>query len=139
MKEFPLEDFIQEEKPTKKPTKHQRPKNEKTLGKELLEAIETFDMAMREIYRPLGNEESKKLEALVNEAQQCSPTSEDLFMMRKILDMMERAHQAKGEAIAYPRIEEKEVSAISFIEDTSNSFEMAFKIGMAYERLKSKD
>lgn len=136
MKEFPIEDFITEEKAKTKPAK-QRPKSQKTLGQEILKAIEVFDMVMRELHRPLDSEEAKKLELLVNEAQKCTPDGEDMFMMRKVLDMMERANQAAVDSEPDSRLGGEKGSTRALIGERSNPFEMAFKIGMAYERLKS--
>ncbi len=135
MKEFPLDDYIIEEIAKVKPSK-KHPKSQKTLGQEILKAIEVFDMAMRELHRPLDREEASKLERLINEAQNCSPNSEDMFMMRKVLDMMEKSNEAMeaeveaqtGAQISSPR---------KLFSSRSNPYEMAFKIGMAYERLKS--
>ena len=68
MKEFPIEDYLTEEKAQKKPAR-QITKKDRTLGKEILKAIEAFDMVMYELHRPLDSGEAKRLETLVNEAQ----------------------------------------------------------------------
>ncbi|MFO8102173.1 MAG: hypothetical protein R6U37_08440 [Dehalococcoidia bacterium] len=136
MKEFPLDDYIIEQKAQVKPSK-KRPKSQKTLGQEILRSIEIFDMAMRELHRPLDRDEAKKLEVLINEAQNCSPDSEDMFMMRKVLDMMQKSTEAMDSDLVEAQTGAQISSPKSLLGDRSNPFEMAFKIGMAYERLKS--
>ena len=137
MKEFPIEDYLTEEKAQKKPAR-QITKKDRTLGKEILKAIEAFDMVMYELHRPLDSGEAKRLETLVDEAQKCTPASEDIFMMRKVLDMMERANEAIAESGTESHFAGERASTSALLGYRSNPFEMAFKIGMAYERLQSK-
>ncbi len=139
MKEFPVDDYLTEEKPQKKPARQQPLRRDRTLGKEMLKAIEAFDTVMHELHRPLNNEEAATLEKLVNEAQKCTPASEDIFMMRKFLDMIESANESSDDPERDSRFRGERSPASMMLGYRSNPFEMAFKIGMAYERLKDQE
>lgn len=136
MKEFPLEDYLTEEKAQAKPPK-KRPENRKSRGQEVLRAIELYDMSVRELHRPLDSEEARKLEMVIDESQACSPLEEDKIMIHKIMDMIARESR-EYQSGTIPEHGEEKRPAHTLTGNRANPFETAFKLGMAYERLAMK-
>lgn len=136
MKEFPVEDYIPEAKTQTKQTK-KRPEGQKTRGQEILRAIEIFDRSVRELHRPLDREEARKLEAVIDEMGNSSPSSDDTIMIHKLLDLIARENLSlRSDAISQHGEERKTQNII--LGSRSNPLEIAFRLGMAYERIETK-
>ncbi len=136
MNEFPIEDYLIEDKGKAKPAK-KRPDSSKTRGQEALRAIELFDMSVRDLHRPLDKEEARKVEFIVDEAQKCEVDHDDVVLVHKVLDMIAREHQALRSDTMPQHGEDKQYHNV-LLARRANPLEIAFRIGMAYERLETK-
>ena len=134
--DFTLEDILKAGKPKSAKKRHKQKPS--TVGQEILGAIEAYDAAVRDAHRPLDDEEKHKLELLVNEAPSCCPDEEDMYIINKIVDILQSASSAANFEYRSEG-EGEEISALeSYLQEKPDICEFAFALGMAYERLKAK-
>ena len=105
------------------------------MGQERVESIDIFDESMRQLHRPLTPEGKRKLEVLVNAAEGCLPDPNDDFIVHKLLDVIQSATDAAAEFGFEPDIDDEDMPPGM---DKPEPTEIAFTLGMAYERLKTK-
>ena len=136
MEDFSLDDILRRGKGKPKSSKKRQKKGkEPTLGQEISEAIEIYDESMRQLHRPLTPEEKRKLEVLVNATEDCVPDPEDDFIVHKLLNMFQSASEIALEFGFEPDVDDEDMPpGMGKPEPT----EIAFVLGMAYERLKTK-
>jgi len=138
--DFTLDDILKAGKGKSKSPKKRKKEKPSTVGQEILGAIEAYDTAMREAHRPLGETERQKLELLVNEAPECCPDEDDMFIINKIVDILQSASNATAN-FEYRRDEgetEESTPLEAYLQERPDICEFAFALGMAYERLKAK-
>jgi len=139
--DFTLDDILKAGKPkSHKKRNKQRPS---TVGQEVLNAIEAYDAAVREAHRPLDEDEKRKLEILVNEAPSCCPDEEDMYIINKIVDILQSASNAVANLECRTEdgnsSNEEEITPLeAYLQERPDICEFAFALGMAYERLKSR-
>ncbi|MFA4836294.1 MAG: hypothetical protein WC749_09530 [Dehalococcoidia bacterium] len=140
MEDFSLDDIIKKGKDaSKSPKKKHKKGKENTMGDEILAALESYGEAMRDLHRPPTDEERTTIKMLVNETENCVPTTEDLFVIQKLIDTFEMFVDMATE-LPSPNIDDmgEEMPLGAFMEAKPGIMELVFGLGMAYERLKSK-
>lgn len=103
------------EKGSKKKGKRKEPS-----PKRMVAVMEGLYDGLRELYRPLVEEEKAKLEKLLEEGLKCEPEDEDAFAIMRLLSSLDMFD-----------IEVEELTQEEILR-------LAFTFGMAYERLRSK-
>ena len=112
-----------------------------STGQEFLDSLESYDEAMREIHRPLTNDEKGKVKDLVNEIESCLAAPEDAFLINKLIDAFQiLAGSANNLSASLNAAEEGDEipQPGMMIEENPALREIYFRLGMAYERLKAK-
>lgn len=109
------------------------------MGQGFLAAVQLYDESMRELHRPLTGKEKMRIEALINESENCPPDEEDLFIIHKTIDAF-RTMLEIG-AGSPPVLDADEDDEMAFDADMAEQpclEEIVFQLGASYERLKSK-
>lgn len=136
--DFTLDDILKAGKNKSKSSKKRKKAKPSTVGQEILGAIEAYDAAMREAHRPLEDDEKRKLEMLVNEAPACCPDEDDMYIINKIVDILQSASNATATFECHHGEEEESTPLEAYLQERPDICEFAFALGMAYERLKAK-
>ena len=140
MEDFSLDDILKKGKGKSKPSKKKQGKGkEPTLGQSILEGIESYDEAMRDMHRPLTNKEKATIEALINATEACVPDPSDMFVIDKLIDSFQMVMETAGDLASSLDIDEDDDIPLDMLTDNKPGLkEISFGLGMAYERLKSK-
>ncbi|MDY6911032.1 MAG: hypothetical protein SVM79_01535 [Chloroflexota bacterium] len=143
MEDFSLDDILKKGKGKPKSSKKKAGKGkEPTLGQSILEGIESYDEAMRDMHRPLTSKEKATIEALINATEICIPDPSDMFVLDKLIDSFQMTMEMAGDFASLPGIDEDDdhddIPLDMLTDNTPGLKEIAFGLGMAYERLKSK-
>lgn len=136
MQDFSLDDILKRGKGRSK--KRRKKSQEPTIGQQVVTAIEVRDEVMRQLHRHLTDAEKQRLELLVNEAVDCGPAPEDVFIVDKLIDMMLTTAESVGELMPKLDSDEDEIPLDVSPGERFDMRELAFGIGMAYERLQRR-
>ena len=139
MEDFSIDDIIRKGSGKSKPLNRGKKGGEPTPGQEILAVMETFDESMREHHRILTKAEKDKAEALLNLLMECVPDKKDVFVIHKLIDILEFVTEALIDLELESQTDEAERHFDMFTEEKPDLAIVAFSLGMAYERLKAKD
>ncbi|MDD5095505.1 MAG: hypothetical protein PHV74_14185 [Dehalococcoidia bacterium] len=136
MEEISLDDIVKKKKvASKSPGKKGGQETAPSRGETMLETIDSFDESIREIHRPLTGKERAKIKVLMNESDNCMPDPEDVFVIQKLMDAFHLVVEMMQDLA--PQFEDQ-IPLDEPIDTELDAHKMAFELGMAYERLKSK-
>jgi hypothetical protein len=136
MQDFSLDDVLKRGKGRSK--KRRKQSQELTIGQQIVTAIEVHDEVMRQLHRQITDAEKQRLELLVNEAVDCGPAPEDAFIVNKLIDMMQTITESVGNVVPELDSDEDEIPLNVSPGERFNMGELAFGLGMAYERLQRR-